>query len=51
MISEAAYALYAQRGYVDGYDVEDWLAAEAEVDHLRIGGRAAETPPQAGSGG
>jgi hypothetical protein len=37
MISEAAYALYAQRGYVDGYDVDDWLAAEAEVDHVLIG--------------
>jgi predicted acyl esterase len=32
MISEAAYALYAARGYQDGYDTDDWLAAEARVD-------------------
>jgi Protein of unknown function (DUF2934) len=32
MISEAAYERYMQRGYCDGYDVDDWLAAEAEVD-------------------
>lgn len=37
MISEAAYALYAARGCVDGYDVDDWLAAEAQVDHLLLG--------------
>jgi len=36
MISEAAYQLYAERGYSDGYDVDDWLAAEAEVDHLLL---------------
>ena len=32
MISEAAYRRYAQRGFVEGFDLEDWLAAEAEVD-------------------
>lgn len=32
MISAAAYERYMQRGYVDGYDTEDWLAAEAEFD-------------------
>ena len=31
MISEAAYRLYAQRGYVEGFELEDWLRAEAEV--------------------
>jgi hypothetical protein len=36
MISEAAYALYAQRGYVDGFDVDDWLTAEAGVDHILL---------------
>lgn len=30
MIQEAAYYRYVQRGYVDGYDVDDWLEAEAE---------------------
>lgn len=36
MISEAAYSLYAQRGYADGFDVDDWLTAEAEVDHILL---------------
>lgn len=36
MISEAAYHLYEQRGYVDGYDLDDWLQAEAEVDHVSL---------------
>ncbi len=35
MISEAAYQLYAQRGYVDGFELDDWLEAEAMVDRLR----------------
>src|SRR2546425_11778496 len=34
MISETAYQFYAQRGYVDGYELDDWLKAEAEVDRL-----------------
>jgi len=34
MISEAAYYLYSQRGYANGYDVDDWLQAEAQVDDL-----------------
>ena len=34
LIGEAAYRLYAERGYVDGYDLDDWLQAEAAVDHL-----------------
>jgi len=40
MISEAAYQLYAERGYVDGLELDDWLQAEAEVDH-RLGGQRA----------
>lgn len=36
MISETAYRLYAERGYADGYDVDDWVQAEAEVDHLLL---------------
>jgi len=36
LISEAAYYLYAQRGYEDGYDVDDWLQAEAQVDHVLL---------------
>jgi len=36
LISEAAYGLYEQRGYAEGYDVDDWLQAEAAVDHLLL---------------
>lgn len=33
MLREAAYYLYQQRGCVHGRHVEDWLAAEAALDH------------------
>jgi len=36
MISERAYRLYCERGGSEGYDVDDWLQAEAEVDHLLL---------------
>ena len=36
LISENAYRRYVERDYADGYDVEDWLQAEAEVDHLLL---------------
>ena len=36
MISEAAYNHYIERGYEDGFDLDDWLQAEAEVDHLLL---------------
>ena len=36
LISEAAFELYTRRGFADGYDVEDWLSAEAQVDHLLL---------------
>jgi predicted acyl esterase len=48
MISEAAYRLYAERGYADGYDLDDWLEAEAQVDHVTTGssgGTAADAEP------
>lgn len=32
MIREAAYFRAMQRGYTPGHDLEDWLAAEAEVE-------------------
>jgi hypothetical protein len=31
LVAKRAYERYAARGYVDGHDVEDWLAAESEV--------------------
>jgi Protein of unknown function (DUF2934) len=29
-IATRAYERFAARGYLDGFDLEDWLAAEAE---------------------
>ena len=46
MISEAAYRRYTERNYEDGYDVDDWLQAEADVDHVLFD----RTPPR-GRGG
>jgi hypothetical protein len=34
MISEAAYLRAEQRGFARGYELEDWLLAEREVDAL-----------------
>jgi hypothetical protein len=36
-IAREAYALYAARGYQDGWDVEDWLAAEESLRRPRSG--------------
>ncbi|HXU94506.1 MAG TPA: DUF2934 domain-containing protein [Gallionella sp.] len=33
MIQEAAYYRYAKRGFEQGHDLEDWLAAEADIEH------------------
>jgi DUF2934 family protein len=30
-IAERAYEIYADRGYADGFDREDWLRAEREL--------------------
>ena len=45
MISEAAYMLYARRGYEEGYDVDDWLQAEDDVDHLLTSAPPGASPP------
>lgn len=34
MIAEAAYFRAEQRGFVPGSELEDWLAAEMEIDAL-----------------
>jgi Protein of unknown function (DUF2934) len=34
MIAEAAYLRSEQRGFAPGFETEDWLLAEAEVDAL-----------------
>ena len=36
MISEIAFHRYVERGYADGYDRDDWLQAEADVDHVLL---------------
>ncbi len=48
MIQEAAYYHYVQRGYAPGDDVNDWLAAEAEIDAALAAERTAEaaSPPE-----
>jgi hypothetical protein len=45
VISEAAYFLYAQRGFSGGYDQDDWLQTETQIDHMilnPVGGIASE---------
>jgi hypothetical protein len=34
MIAQAAYLRAERRGFTGGNEIEDWLAAEAEVDAL-----------------
>ena len=45
MISEAAYQRYVERGYADGYDLDDWLQAEAAVEHLLVTPTPSEAVP------
>lgn len=44
MIAQAAYLRAERRGFAPGGDVEDWMAAEAEVDALLRAGNG--RPPQ-----
>jgi hypothetical protein len=37
MIREAAYYHFAKRGYAPGHDLDDWLAAEAEIERRTAG--------------
>jgi hypothetical protein len=37
LIAETAYYRASQRGFRGGAEVEDWLAAEAEVDNKLLG--------------
>lgn len=43
MIRDAAYFHYAKRGYAPGHELDDWLAAEAEIE--RIAPASPEFPP------
>jgi hypothetical protein len=40
MIAEAAYLLAERRGFLPGHELQDWLAAEAEID-LQLAERTA----------
>lgn len=44
MVAQAAYLRAERRGFTPGGEVEDWLAAEAEVDALLRAGDGG--PPQ-----
>ena len=44
MVAQAAYLRAERRGFAGGDEVEDWLAAEAEVDALLRAGHG--RPPQ-----
>ncbi len=44
MIAQAAYLRAERRGFAPGGEIEDWLAAEAEVDALLKAGHGG--PPQ-----
>ena len=44
MIAQSAYLRAERRGFTPGGEVEDWLAAEAEVDALLKAGNGG--PPQ-----
>jgi hypothetical protein len=39
MIAQAAYFLAKRRHFAPGHEIEDWLAAEAEVDEVMADGR------------
>jgi hypothetical protein len=43
MIAEEAYLRAQRRDFLPGHELEDWLAAEAEVDR-----RLADAQPRAG---
>lgn len=43
MIAEAAYYLAERRGFAPGRELEDWVAAEGEIQHLWT--RALEEAP------
>lgn len=46
MIAVAAYYLSEQRGFAPGHEVEDWLAAEQQIDSRIESGRGVTGPMQ-----
>jgi hypothetical protein len=45
LIAKAAYRLAEQRGFIPGAELDDWLAAEAEIDTM-LGKSAADNKPK-----
>lgn len=43
MIQERAYTLYERRGFVHGHELDDWFAAEAQVDRILSRQRKSES--------
>jgi len=44
LIAEAAYFRAQQRDFAPGHELEDWLAAEQEVDRTLSGGTSTPQP-------
>lgn len=43
LIRKTAYSFYEARSYVSGYELEDWLKAEIQVDQM-LGQKSASSP-------
>lgn len=46
LIRQTAYSFYEARSYVSGYELEDWLKAEMQVDQM-LGQKSASSPSAA----
>jgi hypothetical protein len=44
IISEAAYFISEKRGFAAGCELDDWLAAEREIDRALAGGTESKQP-------
>jgi hypothetical protein len=44
LISESSFRRYEERGFAEGYDVDDWRDAEADVDHILLNPATEEKP-------
>ena len=45
MVAEAAYYRALQRGFTAGGEIDDWLAAEQEIDRQFAAGRQTRSSP------
>ena len=43
-IADRAYRRYLERGSTDGYDIDDWLAAEQELAKERVETQSSRRP-------